>query len=44
MERTSIWLTDQQRKQLTKLEKKTGIKRAEWIRRFIDAGLKKENA
>ena len=42
MKRTTIWLSEQQVKQLAKLSKKTGIKQAELIRRFLDAGLKAE--
>jgi hypothetical protein len=42
MKRTTVWLTDPQRTKLARLEKQTGIQRAEWIRRFIDAGLIKE--
>jgi hypothetical protein len=40
MKRTTIWLTDAQVKALAKVSKKTGMKQAELIRRFIDAGLK----
>jgi predicted DNA-binding protein len=40
MKRTTIWLTDSQVTALAKLSKKTGMKQAELIRRFIDAGLK----
>jgi predicted DNA-binding protein len=43
MKRTTIWLSEQQVKQLAKLAKKTGIKQAELIRRFIDSGLKAES-
>jgi predicted DNA-binding protein len=39
MKRTTIWLTDQQVKELAKLSKKTGMKQAELIRRFIDDGI-----
>jgi hypothetical protein len=42
MKRTTVWLTDQQRAQLARIEKRTGIHRAELIRRFLDAALKKE--
>jgi predicted DNA-binding protein len=42
MKRTTIWLSEQQIQQLTKLSKRTGIKVAELIRRFIDVGLKRE--
>jgi predicted DNA-binding protein len=41
MKRTTIWLSDQQVRELAKLSKKTGIKQAELIRRFIDEGLAK---
>jgi ribbon-helix-helix protein len=44
MKRTTIWLSDQQVKELAKLSKKTGIKQAELIRRFIDAGIVKSDA
>jgi len=40
MKRTTIWLTDAQVKALAKVSKKTGMKQAELIRRFIDVGLK----
>ena len=40
MKRTTIWLTDSQVAKLAKMSKKTGMKQAELIRRFIDAGLK----
>jgi hypothetical protein len=43
MKRTTIWLTDSQVALLAKISKKTGMKQAELIRRFIDAGLAKEN-
>jgi hypothetical protein len=42
MKRTTIYLTDPQIQKLAKLSKKTGMKLAELIRRFIDAGLDKE--
>jgi predicted DNA-binding protein len=42
MKRTTIWLSDEQVKLLAKLAKKKGMKQAELIRRFIDAGLKEE--
>jgi hypothetical protein len=42
MKRTTVWLTDPQLKKLARLSKETGIKVAELIRRYIDAGLKKE--
>jgi predicted DNA-binding protein len=41
MKRTTIWLSSQQVKDLAKLAKKTGIKQAELIRRFVDAGIAK---
>jgi len=40
MKRTTIWLTDSQVAALAKLSKKTGMKQAELIRRYIDAGIK----
>lgn len=42
MKRTTVWLSKQQIEKLTKLSKRTGIKVAELIRRFIDEGLQKE--
>ena len=42
MKRTSIWLADAQVKKLAGLSKRTGLKVAELIRRFIDQGLQKE--
>lgn len=42
MKRTTIWLTDSQVQKLAKISKKTGIKQAELIRRFIDTGLEKQ--
>jgi hypothetical protein len=39
MKRTTIWLTDSQVKALAKLSKKTGMKQAELIRRFVDEGI-----
>jgi hypothetical protein len=44
MKRTTIWLSGQQVKELAKLSKKTGIKQAELIRRFIDASIAKSGA
>jgi predicted DNA-binding protein len=44
MKRTTIWLSDQQVKELARLSKKTGIKQAELVRRFIDAGIAKSAA
>ncbi len=43
MKRTTIWLSQPQVEKLAKLSKRTGLKVAELIRRFIDAGLKKED-
>ena len=42
MERTTIWLTEQQRTKLKAESKRTGLGIAELIRRYIDEGLKKE--
>jgi hypothetical protein len=42
MRRTTVWLTKQQIAELAKLSKRTGIKVAELIRRFIDEGLKRQ--
>jgi len=39
MKRTTIWLTDAQVKALAKIAKKTGMKQAELIRRFLDEGI-----
>jgi len=41
MKRTTIWLTDSQVQKIAKISKRTGIKAAELIRRYIDAGLEK---
>jgi predicted DNA-binding protein len=41
MKRTTIWLTESQVKALAKISKKTGMKQAELIRRFIDRGIEK---
>ena len=41
MKRTTMWLSESQIDKLTKLSKKTGIKMAELVRRFIDEGLKR---
>jgi predicted DNA-binding protein len=41
MKRTCIFLTEQQLQKLEKASKKTGLKVAELVRRFIDAGLEK---
>jgi hypothetical protein len=43
MKRTTIWLTDSQVKALAKISKKTGMKQAEMIRRFIDRGIEKSH-
>jgi hypothetical protein len=43
MKRTTIWLTDSQVKALAKISKKTGMKQAELIRRFIDRGIEKSH-
>lgn len=40
MKRTTVWLTEPQIAKLNRLSKREGIKAAELIRRFIDAGLK----
>jgi len=42
MKRTTVWLTDSQVKKLTERSKRTGLKVAELIRRFIDEGLRKQ--
>jgi len=42
MKRTSVWMTPMQIAKLNAASKRTGIKVAELIRRFIDEGLKKE--
>ena len=42
MKRTTVWLTDAQVKKLTQTSKRTGLKVAELIRRFIDEGLRKQ--
>jgi predicted DNA-binding protein len=41
MKRISMFLSDSQIAKLKKLAKRTGIKMAELVRRFIDEGLKK---
>jgi predicted DNA-binding protein len=41
MKRVSLFLPESQIAALKKLSKRTGIKASEWIRRFIDQGLKK---
>lgn len=43
MRRTTVWLSKSQIEKLAKLSKRTGLKVAELIRRFIDEGLKKES-
>jgi hypothetical protein len=42
MKRTTVWMTPQQIAKLTGMSKRTGIKTAELIRRFIDEGLSKQ--
>jgi len=42
MLRTTIWLTREQAKRLQALAKKKGLKAAQLIRLYVDAGLKKE--
>jgi hypothetical protein len=42
MKRTTIWLTSMQISKLASASKRTGIKAAELIRRFIDEGLQKQ--
>jgi len=42
MKRTTVWLTEAQIKKLTERSKRTGLKVAELIRRFIDEGLRKQ--
>jgi len=42
MKRTTIWLSEVQVKKLAEMSKKTGLKAAELIRRFIDEGLTKQ--
>jgi hypothetical protein len=44
MKRTTIWLTDPQVAALLRISKKTGLKQAELIRRFIDAGIAKDRS
>lgn len=39
MKRTSVWMTPQQIAKLNTVSKRTGIKPAELIRRYIDEGL-----
>jgi len=41
MKRTTVWLSEQQIKKLQKEAKRSGIKMAELVRRYIDAGLRK---
>ena len=43
MRRTTVWLSKPQIDKLAKLSKRTGIKVAELIRRFIDEGLEKRD-
>jgi ribbon-helix-helix protein len=42
MKRTSVWMTPVQIAKLNSASKRTGIKVAELIRRYVDEGLKKE--
>ena len=42
MKRTTVWLADAQVKKLAELSKRTGLKVAELIRRYIDEGLSKQ--
>jgi hypothetical protein len=42
MKRTSVWMTPMQIAKLNSTSKRSGIKVAELIRRYIDEGLKKE--
>jgi len=42
MKRVSLFLSEAQIRQLAALSKKTGLKVAELIRRYIDEGLKKD--
>jgi len=42
MKRTTVWLAEAQIKKLTETSKRTGLKVAELIRRFIDEGLRKQ--
>ena len=44
MKRTTIWLTESQVKSLAKISKKTGMKQAELIRRFVDDGIAAKQA
>jgi predicted DNA-binding protein len=41
MKRISMFLSESQIAKLKKLSKRTGIKASELVRRFIDAGLKR---
>jgi len=41
MKRTTIWLTDAQVRKIAKASRRSGLKAAELIRRYIDAGLEK---
>ena len=43
MKRYNVCLSDQQNKQLKKLQKETGLSRSELIRRAIDDFVKKQN-
>jgi predicted DNA-binding protein len=42
MKRISVWLSEVQIKRLRQVSKRTGLKMAELIRRFIDEGLRKQ--
>ncbi len=42
MKRSTVWLTEAQIKRLTELSRRTGLKVAELIRRFIDEGLNRQ--
>jgi hypothetical protein len=42
MQRTTIWLTREQVKRLQAIAKRKGLKAAQLIRLYVDAGLSKE--
>jgi predicted DNA-binding protein len=42
MKRTTIWLTEEQIKQLKEVAKRTGMQMAQIIRLYVDQGLQKE--
>jgi Ribbon-helix-helix domain len=42
MKRTTVWLTEEQVKQLRAVAKRTGMQVAQIIRLYVDAGLQKE--